>query len=193
MARLRKQPRRWLRRRSSTMPRIVSLTPPGADLLADQLLDVGEILTLALVAERDRDPLLTSSPGASDAVDVYFGHVGRVEVEDVGHIFDIDPARRHVGADEQPNRAALQLGERLLPRVLRLVAVDRPPSGVQIEASVPRQPPRLSNCQAVRAWGDSASGATLGAVETSSSSSATARSSAASARKIAPSDSAASR
>ena len=75
--------------------------------------------------ERTGTALLSGPTGAADAVDVVFGHVGQLVVHDVGKETDVDPARGHVGGDEDADRVRLEIGEGLGAGGLALVAVDR--------------------------------------------------------------------
>ena len=92
---------------------------------ADQPLDVAEPTALFVAAKRDGFALGAGARRSADAVDIGLWDVRDVEVDDVAHALDIDPARRDVGRDEQPRLARPESTERPLARVLRLVAVDR--------------------------------------------------------------------
>ncbi len=98
---------------------------PGGDGASEQALDVAEQIALVLVAERDRAARRARAAGAADAVHIRLGHVGELEVDDVGDAVDVDAARGDVGRDEDADRAAAEALERALARALRLVAVDR--------------------------------------------------------------------
>ena len=58
-------------------------------------------------------------------MDVGFGFVRQVEIDDEPDVFHIDSACRDVGGDENGREAFLEFFERLLALRLRLVAVDR--------------------------------------------------------------------
>ncbi len=62
------------------------------------------------------------SPGA---VDVILSLAGRVEVNDLGDVVDVDTAGSHVGRHEGGHAAGLKRGQRLLALTLALVAVHR--------------------------------------------------------------------
>ena len=53
------------------------------------------------------------------------GDFGQLVVHDVRQLIDVEPARRDIGRDEDPYRAALEVCERARPRALALVAMDR--------------------------------------------------------------------
>src|SRR6185437_10808479 len=95
------------------------------DALLDKLLDVAQEGALLAIAERDGDAVGAGSRGAADAVDIAFRHVRQVEIDDMGDAVDVDAARRYVGGDEDADLAGAEILERLLPRALRFVAVDR--------------------------------------------------------------------
>ena len=94
------------------------------DALADQLLDVLEVRALGAVAERNGRALLPCSAGAADAVNVGFRNVRQVVVDDERQLTDVDAARGDVGRNENGDLARLEVLERTLALVLRLVAVD---------------------------------------------------------------------
>src|SRR5208282_6784008 len=73
---------------------------PG-DLAGDELLDFGDRLGIGARHDRQRVAGLTGPPGAADAVDVVLGMVGRVVVDDVADVGNVESARGDVGADDQ--------------------------------------------------------------------------------------------
>jgi hypothetical protein len=95
------------------------------DLLGDQLLDGVEVLFVGRRADHHGLAFAARAASAADAVDVVLGVRGNVEVEDVADRGDVEPARRHVRGDEEPQRPVTEPVERA--RALRLfeVAVDR--------------------------------------------------------------------
>ena len=70
-------------------------------------------------------PPLPGAAGAADAVRVDVGLLGRVEVDHVRDVVDVEAARGDVGCDERPHLAGVEPRERLLALRLALVAVDR--------------------------------------------------------------------
>src|SRR5215212_5423595 len=94
-------------------------------LHARHLLDIPQVFPLLAVAERDRDPGRARPRRAADAVDVGFGDVRQVVVDDVRDAVDVDAAGRDVGRDEHPAMPRLEAGKRPLALRLALVAVDR--------------------------------------------------------------------
>ena len=92
---------------------------------AGQLFDIREVRALRPVAERDRRTLLTGAAGAADAVHIGLRDVRQIEVDDERQLADVDTARGNVGRHEHRDLAFLEVGERTLTLVLRLVAVNR--------------------------------------------------------------------
>ena len=75
--------------------------------------------------DRLREARAAGAAGAADAVDVVFGMGRHVEIEDVADGRDIEAARRDVARDEQLELSVAETVERLQPRVLVHVAVQR--------------------------------------------------------------------
>src|SRR5690606_1008958 len=90
-----------------------------------QPLDVAQVIALVLGAEADRHALAPGARGATDAVDVLLGHIGQLEVDDVAHAGDVDPACRDVGRDEHADAAGLEVTQCSFALGLALVAVNR--------------------------------------------------------------------
>ncbi len=90
-----------------------------------QGLDAAQESLLARIAERDRRPRGASARRAADAVDVVLRDVGQLEIDDVANAVDVDPPRRDVGRDQDPQAAAAKGFQRALAGGLGLVAVDR--------------------------------------------------------------------
>jgi hypothetical protein len=63
--------------------------------------------------------------GASDAVDIVLGMVRHVEIEDVRQALNIEPARRDIAGNQQPDLAILEALQSLGAFRLRHVAVQR--------------------------------------------------------------------
>src|SRR5882672_8616950 len=111
----------WRRRRHV----LVGRRRDDGDALVGELLDAAQLAALAAVAERQRDARGAGARGAADAMDIALGVGRQLVVDDVGDAGDVDAARGEVGGDQHAGLAAAEIVERLLPRVLRLVAVDR--------------------------------------------------------------------
>src|SRR5436190_14786842 len=84
------------------------LADPG-DGRAQHLFDVLELLEILWRDQRQRAALLPRPARAADAVHIVVGLPGHVEVENVAHVGDIEPARRHV-ARRQERDATLAEG-----------------------------------------------------------------------------------
>src|SRR5215212_10385942 len=95
------------------------------DALVGQPLDALELAALAAVAERQGDARGAGTRGAADAMDVALGVGRQLVVDDVRDARDVDAARGEIGGDQHAGLAAAEIVERLLARVLALVAVDR--------------------------------------------------------------------
>src|SRR5260370_5602109 len=129
---------------AAMLPRLVALFAPGArtyrrgrrrvlvgrrrddgDALVGELLDAAQLATFAAVAERQGDARGAGARGAADAMNVALGVGRQLVVDDVGHAVDVDAARGEIGGDQHAGLAAAEIVERLLARILALVAVDR--------------------------------------------------------------------
>src|SRR5579871_4828537 len=95
------------------------------DALADQLLDVAQVLPLLAAAERERDPGGAGARGAADPVHVALRLVRQRVVDDMGDAGDVDAAGGDVGRDQHARAPVAEALERALAGTLRLVAVDR--------------------------------------------------------------------
>ena len=100
------------------------LMPHDRHGLADLTLDVAQECTLLVIAECDRRSRRPGASRAPDAVNIGFGHMRQVVIDDMADAVDIDPARRDVGRNQRCDLARLEPGERALALNLRLVAVD---------------------------------------------------------------------
>ena len=94
------------------------------DGVSGQLLDVAQVRPFLIAAERNRRTGRTGARRSADAMDIVFRDVRQLEVDDVRHVFDIDPACGDVGGHEHPGVARAKTGERALALRLRFVAVN---------------------------------------------------------------------
>ena len=94
-------------------------------VFADEPLDIGEEGALVDGAERHGDPGGAGPARAADPVDVAFRLVREVEVDHVRQVDDVEAPGGDVRRHEHSRHAPLEARQRLLARVLRLVAVDR--------------------------------------------------------------------
>ena len=117
-------------------PRLVDLFHIGKRHLREwlfrRLLNRLEKAPLTGGHEADRVSRTPRPAGAADAVHVRLRIDREVEIDDVTDAFDIEPAGRHIGRDEDVELAVLQRLHGLLTHILRHVAVDR---GGRIAAS----------------------------------------------------------
>ena len=78
---------------------------------------------VALADEGDGSSVLAGACGAADAVDVVFGIVGRVVVDDHGDVVDVDAAADDVGGHEEVDVAGLELVHHVVALFLLQVGV----------------------------------------------------------------------
>ena len=79
------------------------------------------------------EPSLPAARRAPHAVDVLFGVLGYVVVDDVCDVGDIEPARGHVGRHEPFELAAAEVAHHAVALALAQVAVD----GAYVDAVAP--------------------------------------------------------
>src|SRR5688572_873030 len=94
------------------------------DLLPDGPFDVAQKHALLCVAERDGDAVIAGARSAADAMDVALRLIRQVEIDHVGDAVDVDAASGDVGRHQDADLAVAEILQRLLSRVLGLVAVD---------------------------------------------------------------------
>jgi hypothetical protein len=94
------------------------------DHLSGGALDAAQHVAFPRCCEQDRVAGASGATGAADAVDIGLGIVGDVEIDHVTDPVDVEPARRHVGGDQDIQFAALQVGDGPFALPLRDVAVD---------------------------------------------------------------------
>ena len=94
--------------------------------------DERPLVQVVPVDERDRDAGLAGASRASRAVQVGLLVVGDRVVDHVGHVVDVDAARRDIRRDEHVLLARLERGHGALARLLAHVAVH----GARVEAAV---------------------------------------------------------
>jgi hypothetical protein len=89
-----------------------------------QLFNIAQVTAFLIAAQRDRYAGRTGARRSADAVNIIFGNVRQLEVDDVRYAFDIDPSRGNVGGDEDPAAAGAKAGQCALALGLRLVSMD---------------------------------------------------------------------
>ncbi len=97
---------------------------PG-NFLADQLFDRGQRLGIRRRHQRDGGTRAPGAAGAADAMHVILGMVRHVEIENVAHLGNVEPARGHVARDQKRDLAVAEGLERIGARTLVHVAVQR--------------------------------------------------------------------
>jgi hypothetical protein len=96
-----------------------------ANLAFNEPFDRVQVGPLFGIAKRNRMPARARACGAADAVHVRLGLMRQVVVEHVRDVIDIDAARRDITGNQNRRLARLEVRQRSLPRVLRLVPVNR--------------------------------------------------------------------
>ena len=94
------------------------------DRQSGQLFDVAQITSFLVAAQRDRYAGRTGARRSADAVNIVFGNIRQLEVDDVRYAIHIDPSRGNVGSDEDPAAAGAKAGECALALRLRLVSMN---------------------------------------------------------------------
>src|SRR5205814_4245669 len=97
----------------------------GRDLLADQPLDRGDGLAVFRRRQHEGAALPPGPAGPADAMHIVFGVVRHIEAEDVRQALNIQPARRDVAGNQQPDFAVLEALQRFGALRLRHVAMQR--------------------------------------------------------------------
>mmetsp|Transcript_14963 Transcript_14963/g.63040 ORF Transcript_14963/g.63040 Transcript_14963/m.63040 type:complete len:453 (-) Transcript_14963:61-1419(-) len=98
----------------------------GGELLDDGLVEALHVLEEALVIlgdEVDGHTLAAETAGTTDAVEVVLRLGGEVEVDDEGHLLDVDTAGEEVGGDEHAGGARAELAHDDVAGVLVHVTV----------------------------------------------------------------------
>ena len=94
------------------------------DRLTGETLDVAKKSTLLIVAQRYGDAFRAGAGGAPNTMNVAFRDVGKLVIDDVRHLVDVDAPRGDVRCDEPANAPRSERAERRLSLPLALVAVD---------------------------------------------------------------------
>ena len=122
-------------RQGGTVPLVII---PDRNALLNELLNVAQKFALVGRAKRDRIPGRTSPTGPSDAVNVRFGLIGKIEIHDQGHILHIHPAGGHVRSDQDRQAPAAKPIQGPITLSLRTISMNRLRSDVSL-LEVPRQ------------------------------------------------------
>ena len=93
------------------------------NLYGCELVDVADVGALFGIAERECDAVGACPACAPDAVDVGFGDVGNLVVDDVRELLHIYTSGGNIGGYEDAGGARFEIAQRALTGVLRLVAV----------------------------------------------------------------------
>ena len=93
-------------------------------------------------AERHRGAGRAGPARTANAVYIRFRFMGKVIVEDVGDVFDIQSTSRDVGRDEHRRLCGSKLAQRTRTGALALVAVQRRGGHAGLDELFPPYPPR---------------------------------------------------
>lgn len=94
------------------------------NLSFEESLDVFQQTGLIDADQRDRLPLATCPPSASDPMNVVLRHIGKLEVHNEGKLVNIQAAGSNVRGHQDMNVAVLEAGEGPRASVLALVAMN---------------------------------------------------------------------
>ena len=94
------------------------------DGLADEAFDGGDMFLLVAGDEGEGIADALGAAGAADAVDIIFGMLGNVVIDDMADTFDVDAARGDVGGDHDLIFSGFKTGEGFGSLVLRAVGVE---------------------------------------------------------------------
>jgi len=94
------------------------------DLDAELALQLEEIGALFPQEERGGYAAFTGAAGAADAMDEVFSDIGKVVIDNVGDVLDVNAASGDVGGNEHAILSALEAGEGRGPLRLRAVAMN---------------------------------------------------------------------
>ncbi len=103
---------------------VVVVAAVDGDFLFDEFFDVVQEFVFFRRAEGDGEAGGSGASGAPDAVDVGFGFVREVVVDDEGDVFHVDAACGDVGRDEDGEVAFAEFIEGFIALFLAAVAVD---------------------------------------------------------------------
>ena len=87
--------------------------------------DVREQFMLIDANERIGPPFFSRSTGTADPVDVILRHIGKLEVDDMGKLIDIDSSRCDVCGNQHAEQPIFKIMEGFCPRRLTLISVNR--------------------------------------------------------------------
>ena len=94
------------------------------DLLVQKPLNTDQIARFGFVTKRIGQAFFSSTSGAADAVNIDFGFVGQIKIEDVRNVVDVNASAGNVGGDENEHLAVSEVLERPCSGGLAFVTVN---------------------------------------------------------------------
>jgi len=122
------------------------------DRLPDQLFDRADRFLVGWRDDGHRRAAAARTAGAADAMHIVVGMMGYVEIEHMAHRRDIEPARRHVGGDQQADLAAAELVQRRRAGRLIHVAMERDGGETMLDERTVQQRDLALAVQKMRRW-----------------------------------------
>ena len=116
-----------VQRRRRALDRCQELGSHGGhgDLVPDIGFDIGQRDRVFLATEADGVTVGTGARGAPDPVHIVGGVLWQIEIEDMTHIRDVQPARGDVGRDQHRELPLVKLAQELQPFLLWHIARER--------------------------------------------------------------------
>jgi hypothetical protein len=93
-------------------------------LLACDLFDLAQKMTLVIVAERNGNAFMACARRATDAVHIGFRYVGQFEIDDMRDLVDVNAACGNIGGHQNARTTVLEFRQGALARALALIAMD---------------------------------------------------------------------
>lgn len=94
------------------------------DLLVQEPLNTDQIARFGFITKRIGQAFFSSTGGAANAVNIDFGFVGQIEIEDVRNVVDVNASAGNVGGDENEHLAVSEVLERPCSGGLAFVTVN---------------------------------------------------------------------
>jgi len=115
---------RFLARFRASFLEMVRLLFQHLDLLVQEPLNTDQIARFGFITKRIGQAFFSSTGGAANAVNIDFGFVGQIEIEDVRNVVDVNASAGNVGGDENEHLAVSEVLERPCSGGLAFVTVN---------------------------------------------------------------------